>query len=347
MVLSENNNGVGVLLATYNSEAFLREQLKSIICSVPAPAVIIVSDDHSTDATKSILEAIEPECRSKNIQLRVYDNPVSNKGVHGNFRNLLSLGAASEVDIFLLCDHDDIWKDTKIAKSTLALDSLVRGSAATRTRPSLVFTDLEVMNEEGEMISPSFAQFQGLPGPIEHPLERLFHQNVVTGCTTCFNRALLEVATPVPDAVVMHDHWLGLCAKVFGEWHYIDEPLVRYRQHGSNAVGAKRHHRSGRSVWFDPVFLKALAVFPWHFAQSIEQAKALFARVEGRDLHVSEADIQSIREFSRLMSWRLFKRISEGSKWVSMGRGILERTYLNLVFICLPYLRVRKMNDDV
>lgn len=127
MALSDNSNGIGVLLATYNSEAFLREQLRSIICSVPAPAAIIVSDDHSTDATKSILEAIEPECRSKNIQLRVYDNPLSNKGVHGNFRNLLALGAASEVDVFLLCDHDDIWKGTKIAKSTLALDSLVKG----------------------------------------------------------------------------------------------------------------------------------------------------------------------------------------------------------------------------
>ena len=53
-MLKENNNGIGVFLATYNSESFLLEQLESIISSVPAPAAIVVSDDNSTDKTRSI-----------------------------------------------------------------------------------------------------------------------------------------------------------------------------------------------------------------------------------------------------------------------------------------------------
>ncbi len=332
---------IGVLLATYNSEVYLSEQIRSVIDCVPAPSTIIVSDDNSTDGTLSILQSFEPECRSRNIQLSVHRNPAENKGVHGNFRNLFALGTASDLDIFLLCDHDDIWRENKIAKCVSALDSMVQASGHDAAFPALVFTDLEVMGDDGSSIATSFARFQGLPNPKEQPLERLVHQNVVTGCTTCFNRALLEVATPVPESVVMHDHWLGLCAKVFGDWHYIDEPLVRYRQHGANAVGAKRHHRSGLGVWLDPVFLKALSVFPWHFAQSIEQARALLDRVETYDAEVDEAVIQRIREFSSLKSWGPLKRIREGSKWVSMGQGILERTYLALVFIGLPYLRSR------
>lgn len=336
---------IGVLLATYNSEVFLSDQIRSVIDCVQAPSSIIVSDDNSTDETLFILESFEPECRSKNIQLSVHSNPAENKGVHGNFRNLFALGTASDLDIFLLCDHDDIWRESKIAKCVSALESLVGASEDDTSFPALVFTDLEVMGDDGSSIAPSFARFQGLPNPKEQTLERLVHQNVVTGCTTCFNRALLEIATPVPEGVVMHDHWLGLCAKVFGDWHYIDEPLVRYRQHGANAVGAKRHHRSGLGVWLDPVFLKALSVFPWHFAQSVEQARVLLDRVETYDPVIDETVIQKVREFSSLKSWGPLNRIKEGSKWVSMGRGILERTYLALVFIFLPFLRTRDRRD--
>lgn len=336
-----------MLLATYNSEAFLHEQLQSIIRSVPGPTAIIVSDDNSTDETKSILEAFEPACASKNIQIFVYDNSMENKGVLGNFKNLLALGAACDSDVFLLCDHDDIWDDAKILKSLSALDALVNGNAAKSTRPALIFSDLEVMSETGKTISSSFVQFQGLPDPNEHPLELLLHNNVVTGCTTCFNRALLEVATPVPDAVVMHDHWLGLCAKVLGDWHYIDEPLVRYRQHGSNAVGAKRDYHSGLDAWLGPAFLRTVAIFPWHFAQSIQQAQALLTRVRGRGHHVAETNVEIISEFCQLATCGPLKRISEGLKWVSTGRGIPEKVYLSVVLFCLPYLRVRKANDGV
>lgn len=346
MIISPKR-ATGVLLATFNSEAYLEDQLRSVAKSWWLVDKIIISDDGSRDSTHALIESARLDFLEKGILLEVHANPPENKGVHGNFANLLSVAAASDLGIFFLCDHDDIWCKDKVVKSILALDAMSDRGQSCNSRPALVFTDLEVVSATGDLVATSFIQFEGLPDPKEHSLERLFHQNVVTGCTACFNRALLEVATPVPDAVVMHDHWLGLCAKVFGDWHYIDEPLVRYRQHGSNAVGAKLHHRSGLGVWFDPVFLKALAVFPWHFAQSIEQAKALYVRVESRDCHVEEADAESIREFSSLMSWGLFKRISEGSKWVSMDRGIIERTYLNLVFICLPYLRVRKTNDDV
>lgn len=338
---------VGVLLATYNSEAFLLEQLWSIINSVPTPSAIIVSDDNSTDSTDSILESVSRECSTKNIKLTVKKNSSGNSGVHGNFENLLRLGLASDLEVFLLCDHDDIWFEGRVSKSLEALGVLEGSGNDQSSLPALIFSDLEVISEEGSLIAPSFARYQGLPDPRGQPLNRLLHQNVVTGCTTCFNRALLEVATPVPNSVVMHDHWLALCAKVFGNWHYLDEPLVRYRQHGSNTVGAKRQHRSGVSVWLDPVFLRALAIFPWHFAQSIEQARALLTRVEKLDSFVSKMDVETIAEFGGLTKLGVRKRIREGSKWVSMGQGILERTYLNLVFIFLPYLKVRKITNDV
>ena len=37
----------------------------------------------------------------------------------------------------------------------------------------------------------------------------------------------------------MHDWWLGILAFSFGKVGYIDEPLVKYRQHGQNELGAQ------------------------------------------------------------------------------------------------------------
>jgi hypothetical protein len=63
--------------------------------------------------------------------------------------------------------------------------------------------------------------------------------NLVTGCTALINESLAEKALPIPESAIMHDWWLALVAAAFGKLVYLDIPLVRYRQHGSNTIGAK------------------------------------------------------------------------------------------------------------
>ena len=58
----------------------------------------------------------------------------------------------------------------------------------------------------------------------------------------CFNAALRNLAVCVPVAqlknISMHDHFImSLCAMV-GEIAYVDERLVKYRQHSKNEMGA-------------------------------------------------------------------------------------------------------------
>ena len=53
----------------------------------------------------------------------------------------------------------------------------------------------------------------------------------------------------------MHDHWLALVAATFGAIAWIGEPTILYRQHGQNAIGAKRGgtaslvYRVGRTLF--------------------------------------------------------------------------------------------------
>ena len=71
--------------------------------------------------------------------------------------------------------------------------------------PILVHSDLTVVNQQLLLRNPSFLAYQGIKHESNFPIKVLLAQNFVTGCATAFNRALLELATPIPKEAVMHD----------------------------------------------------------------------------------------------------------------------------------------------
>ena len=104
----------------------------------------------------------------------------------------------------------------------------------------LVHCDLQVVDENLQPIADSLAQYQGLDTS-RNRFSDLLISNLVTGCTALFNEALARKALPISGAAIMHDWWLALVASAFGKVIYLDTPLIRYRQHGSNTIGAKEH----------------------------------------------------------------------------------------------------------
>ena len=90
------------------------------------------------------------------------------------------------------------------------------------------------------LASPSYRSSRQRIGTPDNPrLITLLMQNHIPGCSMLFNRALLELATPLPQAAHMHDWWVALCAAAMGHSRYLPTPLVRYRQHAGNQVGAQ------------------------------------------------------------------------------------------------------------
>ncbi len=79
---------------------------------------------------------------------------------------------------------------------------------------------------------------------------RLLVQNNVTGCTVLLNRPLcrLALAHGDPARMHMHDWFLALTAAAFGQVICIPQPLVRYRQHGENVMGASQAGLAERGV---------------------------------------------------------------------------------------------------
>ena len=224
-----------ILLATHNGETFLRDQLDSLLAQDCKGWRVIARDDGSTDRTPSILsEYAAAHAR----EITLLNEPSKRLGASGNFSALLTHALALEdATALMFCDQDDNWHRNKVSAS---LRKLAEVQAATGPDvPLLVHSDMFVVDDNLNMVCPSFWRYQGINPKFTDRLNRLLVMNTVTGCATIINRPLAELALPVPADAVMHDWWLALVAAAFGKSAWITSPLADYRQHGRNTVGAK------------------------------------------------------------------------------------------------------------
>lgn len=255
-------NDITVALATYNGASFLTECLQSILYQTLS-SKIIVRDDASSDGTVDILN------KFRDIITLLHDN-LGNLGVLGNFNRMVE---SVESDYLAFADQDDIWKRDKLETQMALMRQLEKRHG--EETPLLVHSDLCVCNSSGKIISPSLWRFQRL-NPEVRAFSRLLIQNNITGCTVLINKALRDLAFPVPAEAVMHDWWLALVAAAFGKIGFVKEPLVNYRQHGNNQLGAVSGNVSQSLI-------RLFAINPRiSLKQAQNQARAFFDRFKNR-----------------------------------------------------------------
>jgi hypothetical protein len=114
--------------------------------------------------------------------------------------------------------------------------------------PCLVHSDLRVVDAQLATLAESMAAFNGL-SMHARGLGAQLVSNTLTGCTALMNPELVRKALPIPAEAIMHDWWLSLVVSAFGHRHYMAEPLVLYRQHGANTVGARALNATRTFVW--------------------------------------------------------------------------------------------------
>jgi len=222
---------IEVLLATYNGQAFLTEQMNSLLAQEGAELRVLARDDGSLDGTVEILERY---ARDFPERVSILHSP-GRLGGQGSFSWLLGQAQASYV---AFCDQDDVWASNKLRSLFERMQRLE--SELGKDTPLLVHSDLAVVDRNLQPIHTSFWSYSGI-NPARQELAQILVKNTVTGCALLANRALIEKARPIPDEAAMHDHWLALVATVFGHIEEIHEPLVVYRQHANNAVGAQAY----------------------------------------------------------------------------------------------------------
>ena len=218
---------IDILLATYNGQEFLREQIDSILNQSYQDFNLIISDDSSEDETYKILKEYE----KKDSRIRLFRQE-KNLGLIQNFEFLLKQVTS---DYFMFSDQDDIWKENKIEKS---INKLKQEKAA------LVYTDLEIVDKNLEIIYPSYWKYKNIYKKIKkyNNFEALYLNNFVTGCTILAKSNYIKDIVPLPKTskFMLHDYWTALVIASKDKIAYLDEPTIKYRQHKNNRVGSSR-----------------------------------------------------------------------------------------------------------
>ena len=222
---------IDILLATYNGEKYLPEQIDSLFSQSYKDWRLIIRDDGSTDTTLSFITNLEKEFPGKVLVLK---DSLGNLGAAQSFSRLLEVSNAPYV---AFCDQDDIWFKNKLQLQMQHM--LLEESKQSEKVPVLINSDLVVVDQNMDVISSSFWKYQNLkPGKMNNIKTLLIH-NYVTGCTCLLNRELINTAMPIQDGAIMHDWWIAIVAVSNGRIIDLDVPTVYYRQHNSNDVGAK------------------------------------------------------------------------------------------------------------
>lgn len=217
---------VAILLSTYNGAAYLPEQLDSLLAQTHENWVLFWRDDGSTDESVAILTEFATRARRA---VHVV-TPTAHLGPTASFMALLRAAAAAgpEIAAVAFADQDDVWLPEKLERGIAAL-------AAHDSAKPVIYCARQILVDHalhpiGE--SHSLARPPGFPASLT--------QNVATGCTVMLNAdATARVARSHPSPASLHDWWCYLLVTAAGGAFILDDtPVVLYRQHAHNFVGA-------------------------------------------------------------------------------------------------------------
>lgn len=219
-----NYENVAVLLCTYNGEAFIREQLDSIIAQDHRNWRIFVSDDGSTDNTLIIIKEYQKYLGKDKIEL--LSGP--KKGFSWNFINLIE-SCGEGYSYYALSDQDDAWMPNKLSKSIQFLREI------SSEKPAVYCGRTALIDGEGKDIgySPIFKK--------QASFRNALIQSIAGGNTMVFNNAARNIIKQTPKYfdIVSHDWWIYIIISgCGGVVNYDSEPTIKYRQHSANIVGS-------------------------------------------------------------------------------------------------------------
>lgn len=212
---------VDILMATFDGEKYIRNQLLSLQQQTYEDWNLWVRDDGSSDRTIDILK--EFSTSDSRIQLIEGGNHL---GAGANFMGLLQYAQAEYITF---CDQDDIWLEKK-------LEFLVRAAKEKFIEeiPCLVYCDAYGYSDSLGVVTINSVS----PLHANSVREFLFFNSGYQGSSMIFNRSLCDMASHYrAEYFHMHDDVIALLGHVFGRVSFLPKPLMLYRQHARNVTG--------------------------------------------------------------------------------------------------------------
>lgn len=213
---------IAILMGVFNGGPFLQDQLDSFADQTVSGWTLIASDDGSTDDSLAILDRF-----SETEPVQIQAGPRA--GFAANFLSLLR-SVPEHFDYVALSDQDDVWFKDRLQRGIAALRA-VEGPALYCARTTVTDAQLDPLHP-----TPLFTR----PASFQNALV----QSMGGGNTMMLNRAGLALAAEAAaeaDDIVAHDWWLYQLISGCGGTVLNDpDPVLFYRQHGGNEIGANR-----------------------------------------------------------------------------------------------------------
>jgi rhamnosyltransferase len=216
---------VAILLASYNGLNWLQEQIDSILAQVDVSVTIFISDDNSTDGTLDFIRAIAL-LNNRIILLPLLKS--SHSSGH-NFYRLIRDVNFDSFDYVGFADQDDIWFNDKLSTQINILKT----------------KNADAVSSNVIAFWPNGSERLIIKSQRQRSLDFIF-ESAGPGCSYLLCpwilvrvRQQLLLQSSQARYVNFHDWLVYAVARSYGaKWIIYSKPLLKYRQHQANVLGA-------------------------------------------------------------------------------------------------------------
>lgn len=221
---------IRIMMATYNGEKYLAEQIESIINQTYSNWSMVIQDDNSTDGTWNVLRRYAV----LDSRISIRKSPENNHGAYYNFNSVANQEKKSgrKFDYYMFSDQDDIWDSDKIEKLVKFIQD------KEDDKPIVVYGDLRVIDQNGNVFLPSAHNAFYLHYQNKYSL---FFGHIIHGCNMIMNRKNFEIV-PIIDTnekivkILAHDALYAEYAGMAGYVYCYPLQTMSYRRHENNVT---------------------------------------------------------------------------------------------------------------
>lgn len=216
---------ISVIIAAYNGEKYIEEQLQSILRQTCIPDEILIGDD---SPIPKIAELIEDKLTTDYTNIQYFHNPSQ----YGHINNFLNLMRKASGDLIFFCDQDDVWLPNKISEMK---------KLYIQTNADVLFCDSFICNGDcrpnGETLFHFKKNRKKLIANINQQQafsDVFLCKLMLSGHNMVCTRKMLSVFENIPCNFPHYDFWFAIVAAAGGKLYLNDSPLTLYRRHAEN-----------------------------------------------------------------------------------------------------------------
>lgn len=300
-----------ILMATYNGEKYLREQINSIVNQTYTNWELLIRDDKSTDGTINIISEYE----ENDERIKILRDNIGNVGQCANF-DLLMHQCLDKDAYYMFADQDDIWNSNKIELSITKMIGLEKISS--ENMPILVYTNYLVT--DSKLLNEKFAYKNPMHYSDKELASRLFVQNWIMGCTMMMNKTLLELTVNIPSEAKNHDNWIAIIASLTGVVELLNEPTMKHRIHSNNVT------TQIKTTSFKERLVRIYKRFNTN-NKEFENRTLLYNHIKNRIIrHTNQNGLEILNNYSNVLQTRGFQALSIAYKSNFFGVNKIQTT---------------------